>query len=204
MESRLLGALGKVAGLGGIALGVFLLLFRGVLQKQFLPQTGLSSAQAFAVILALMILTFGIAAIGVVAWLVSRSTNPRAPISTPVLGLLAALIALILGAAVYVGAQARAGGGSEKSSENSITNIPRNTGIITQGQTGNNIINIPSEPNRTFPYLSNVNLGHIRRPFPMKAQSMLWLCTAQPSGAGSQHFSRQRILHSRCCRGGIG
>jgi hypothetical protein len=100
MESRLLGVLGKVAGLGGIALGVFLLLFQGVLQKQFLPQTGLNSAQAFAVILALMILTFGIAAIGVVAWLVSRGTNPRTPISTSVLGVLAALIILILGATV--------------------------------------------------------------------------------------------------------
>ena len=108
MESRLLGSLGKVAGLGGIALGVFLLLFRGVLQTQFLPQAGLNSAQAFAVILALMILTFGIAAIGVVAWLVSRSANPKTPIPALALGVLARLIMLVLGAAVYVGAQARA------------------------------------------------------------------------------------------------
>ena len=132
MESRLLGAVGKVGGLGGIALGVFLLVFRGVLQKHFLPQAGLSSAQAFAVILALMILTFGIAAIGVVAWLVSRSTNPRAPISTPTLSVLAVLIALVLGAAVYVGAQARGAGGPEKSSENSITGVLSNTGIVTE------------------------------------------------------------------------
>jgi hypothetical protein len=109
MESRLLGLLGKVAGLGGIALGVFLLLFEGVLQQKFLPQAGLDSAQAFVVILALMILTFGIAAIGVVAWLISRSTNPRAPISALALGILATLIVLVLGAAVYVGIQASAG-----------------------------------------------------------------------------------------------
>jgi hypothetical protein len=107
----------------------------------------LGSTQAFAVILSLMILTFGIAAIGVVAWLVSRSTNPRAPMSTPALGVLAALIALVLGAAVYVGAQARGGERLEKSSGNSITNLPNNTGIITQGQSGNNvIITAPSQP----------------------------------------------------------
>lgn len=129
-----------------------------MLQKQFLPQAGLNSAQAFAVILALMILTFGIAAIGVVAWLVSRSTKSRAPISTPVLGVLAALIALVLGAALYAGAQARGGGGPEKSSENSITNVPNNTGIVTQGQTGNNIINFPppSQPDKSVSFANTI------------------------------------------------
>jgi hypothetical protein len=38
MESKLLSSLGKIAGIGGIALGVFLLIFQGVLQKTFLPQ----------------------------------------------------------------------------------------------------------------------------------------------------------------------
>jgi hypothetical protein len=109
MESRLLGTLGRIAGLGGIALGVFLLVFQGVLRARFLPQAGLASAQAFAVILSLMILTFGIAAIGVVAWLISRSTSPKAPISGLALGVLAVLITLVLVAAAYVGVQARAG-----------------------------------------------------------------------------------------------
>src|SRR5712691_11562162 len=106
MESKILSSLGKVAGLGGIALGVFLLIFQGVLQKQFLPQAGLGSAQAFAVILALMILTFGIAGIGVLAWLVSRTIRPKAPVPVAAIGTLAGLIALLVSAAVYVGAQA--------------------------------------------------------------------------------------------------
>jgi hypothetical protein len=107
MESNILRFLGKTAGLGGIALGVFLLLFQGVLQKQFLPQAGLGSAQAFAVILSLMILTFGVAGIGVIAWLISRTKGSKTPVPGPALSILAGLIALVLGAAVYVGVQAR-------------------------------------------------------------------------------------------------
>jgi len=107
MESEILSALGKIAGLGGIALGVFLLLFQGVLRKQFLPKAGLGSAQAFAVILSLMILTFGIAGIGVVAWLISLTINPEAPIGGPTLSLLAGLMALVLACAVYAGLKPR-------------------------------------------------------------------------------------------------
>lgn len=50
MESRILSAVGKIAGLGGIALGVLLLVFQGVLKTHFLPDAGLNSAQAFATI----------------------------------------------------------------------------------------------------------------------------------------------------------
>lgn len=107
MDSRLLSSLGKAAGLGGIALGVFLLLFQGVLQTKFLPQAGLNSAEAFAVILSLMILTFGVAGTGVLGWLISRTTSPEAPLTASTLGVLAGLIALVICAAVYVGAQAK-------------------------------------------------------------------------------------------------
>src|SRR5262245_60014668 len=106
METNILRTVGKVAGLGGIALGVFLLVFQGVLQKQFLPQAGLSPAQAFAIILSLMILTFGIAGIGMIAWLVSRTIGPKAAVPLPALGTLAGLIVLVVGAATYVGARA--------------------------------------------------------------------------------------------------
>ena len=103
MESKILSSVGKVAGLGGIALGVFLIIFQGVLQKQFLPQAGLGPAQAFAVILSLMILTFGIAGIGVIAWLVGRTVGPKVSVPTSAMGILAALIVLVVGAAVYWG-----------------------------------------------------------------------------------------------------
>jgi hypothetical protein len=95
MEGKLLSSVGKIAGLGGIALGVFLLIFQGVLQKQFLPQAGLTSAQ-----------TFGIASIGVIAWLVSRTIGPKASVPLAAMGTLAGLVVVVLGAATYLGAQA--------------------------------------------------------------------------------------------------
>ncbi len=107
MESKILTSLGRITGLGGIALGVFLLIFQGVLQKQFLPQAGLESAQAFSVILSLMILTFGIAGTGIIAWLIGRTVGPKAPVPVPAMSILAVLIALVLVAALYVGVQAK-------------------------------------------------------------------------------------------------
>ncbi len=107
MESKILGSVGKTAGIGGIALGVFLIVFQDLLKEQFLPQAGLGPAQAFAVILSLMILTFGVAGIGVIAWLVGRTVGPKVAVTTPAMGILAALIVLVVGAAVYVGAQAK-------------------------------------------------------------------------------------------------
>jgi hypothetical protein len=107
MESKVLTSVGKVAGLGGIALGVVLLIFQGVLKTQFLPQAGLGSDQAYAVILSLMILTFGIAGIGVIAWIVGRAVGPKLPASGAALGVLSGLIVIVVGAAVYVGAQAK-------------------------------------------------------------------------------------------------
>ena len=105
MDSKILSSLGKIAGLGGIAFGVLLLLYRGVLEKQFLPQAGLGSGQAFAIILCLLILTFGIAGIGVIAWLIGRTTGPRAPVPNTVLGVLATLMVAVLGATLLVGAR---------------------------------------------------------------------------------------------------
>jgi hypothetical protein len=103
MEIKILSHLGRAAGLAGIALGVLLLVFQGVLQKQFLPQAGLGPAQALAVILSLMILTFGVAGDGVVAWLVSRTGRPKASVPASTIGLLTALIVVVLASAVYVG-----------------------------------------------------------------------------------------------------
>jgi glucan phosphoethanolaminetransferase (alkaline phosphatase superfamily) len=100
MQNDILTALGKVAGVGGIALGVFLLIFQGVLEKNFLPQAGLSADQAFAVILSLMIITFGVAAIGIIAWLIGRNTEPHSSLS--IISLFVVLVIIVIAAAVYV------------------------------------------------------------------------------------------------------
>jgi hypothetical protein len=107
MEARLLGTLGKLAGIGGIAFGVLFLLFRGVLQQKLLQTGTLAPEQAFAIIVSLMIFTFGIAAIGIVAMLIGQSV-PKGQ-SAPPLGLviIVLLTAGVLAAAVFVIASAR-------------------------------------------------------------------------------------------------
>jgi hypothetical protein len=82
---------------------VLLLLFREVLEEQFLYQTALNSSEAFAIVFALMTFTFGIAGIGIIAWIVSRGVRPTAPVLNPTLGTLAALVVIVLISTVYIG-----------------------------------------------------------------------------------------------------
>src|ERR1700680_4684969 len=107
MEAKILSTLAKVAGIGGIVLGVFFLLFKGVLETKFLPQAGLNLDQGFAIIFAILIFTFGIAGIGIIAWIVSRTTEPKNPVSGSTLGILASLVVIVLVLAIYEGAQAQ-------------------------------------------------------------------------------------------------
>jgi tetratricopeptide (TPR) repeat protein len=109
MEARLLGTLGKVAGIGGIGFGILFLLLKGVLEQQLLQRGQLSSDQAFEIIVALMIFAFGIAAIGVIAWLIGKSVPEGKPIPLWGLVIIALLTAGVLFAAVYVVAQAKPG-----------------------------------------------------------------------------------------------
>ncbi len=80
MEPDLLGTLGRIAGIGGIALGVFLLLFRDVIRQKIFPQ--LTKQQSYRIILTFMILTWSVAIAGIVAWVMSRQggdeTGPQA------------------------------------------------------------------------------------------------------------------------------
>src|SRR5947207_1809572 len=66
MEEHLLQAVGKIAGIGGLSIGVFLLLFREVIRKNIFPT--LSDDHAYRLIRQFMYLTFGIAVCGIAAW----------------------------------------------------------------------------------------------------------------------------------------
>lgn len=70
MEIELFDSLGKIAGLGGIALGVFLLLFKKLLEKIKVP--GLTKAQWFKVIVIFMILVWSVAILGIGSWVTSE------------------------------------------------------------------------------------------------------------------------------------
>jgi hypothetical protein len=103
---RLFKILGGIAGLAGIAFGVFLLLFQGVLQQKFLPSTGLDSAQAFAVVMALMVLTFGLSGVGIVAWLIFGLHPAKAPVPPYAVIVLALLLVSVLVSTMVVGFEA--------------------------------------------------------------------------------------------------
>jgi hypothetical protein len=78
METTLLKSLGQIAGIGGIALGVFLVLLKNILKKLKVP--GLKQAQWFKIVIILMVLVWSIAALGVAAWVYAEtnSSDPRA------------------------------------------------------------------------------------------------------------------------------
>jgi len=64
VDYKILETVGRVAGIGGLALGVFVLLFRDVIRKNVFPQ--LTKDQAFHIIRLFLFLTFTIATLGIV------------------------------------------------------------------------------------------------------------------------------------------
>lgn len=105
MQTDVLTSLGKIAGLGGIAVGVLMLVFRDVLNQKLLPETGLNSDQAYHIIWALVVFTFGIASIGVIAWIVGRAVGPERPAPLPAMIALLVFAAAVLASALAVGMQ---------------------------------------------------------------------------------------------------
>jgi hypothetical protein len=59
--------MGKIAGIGGLALGTFLLLFREVIRKNIF--SGLTRDQSYKLIRLILILVWTIAILGIVSWL---------------------------------------------------------------------------------------------------------------------------------------
>lgn len=77
METQLLSTLAQIAGIGGVALGVFLLIFRDVIRKKIFPQ--LTKQQAYRLLTLALVLTWSVAISGIIAWLlVSNGPNPTA------------------------------------------------------------------------------------------------------------------------------
>jgi hypothetical protein len=67
MDLASLASLGKIAGLGGIAIGVVVLLVRPIIQRV----SGLPMAERAPTLRLIAMGAFGIGALGIVAWLVS-------------------------------------------------------------------------------------------------------------------------------------
>ena len=74
-DFQILKVASQVAGLAGLSVGVFLLLFRDFIRRTFFPT--LSTTQAYRLLRLFLVLTFSLAALGVLtwAWLNSRPSE---------------------------------------------------------------------------------------------------------------------------------
>ena len=66
MDAEILKTVSQVAGIGGIAIGVLLLVFREVIRKNIFPS--LKKDHAFGLLRLIVILTWSVAVIGVIGW----------------------------------------------------------------------------------------------------------------------------------------
>lgn len=66
MDASVLEVVGRVAGIGGVALGVFLLLFREIIRKNIFPR--LPAAEAYRLLRLITIAVWSVAVVGIGAW----------------------------------------------------------------------------------------------------------------------------------------
>jgi hypothetical protein len=103
MQAKIFGTLGRIAGLAGVAIGVLFLLYSGLIQYLLRKTADLDPPEAYAAFHSLTILIFGISAIGIVTWLLSRSLAPKTPIPPSSILALSFLVVFVLGTSAYVG-----------------------------------------------------------------------------------------------------
>jgi hypothetical protein len=72
-HTNLLVNLGKIAGIGGISVGAFLILFLDFVRQRFLPN--LEPVQGYNLLLLFMLFTFGVAIAGLVVWASQRRVS---------------------------------------------------------------------------------------------------------------------------------
>ena len=66
MVAEVLKTVGQIAGIGGLALGVFLLLFRDIIRRNIFPK--LPAEQAFRLLRLITVAVWSVAIVGIAAW----------------------------------------------------------------------------------------------------------------------------------------
>jgi hypothetical protein len=66
MEAELLKAAGQIAGIGGLALGVLLIVYRDIVRKKIFPK--LPPAEAYRLLRLITVAVWSVAIVGIVAW----------------------------------------------------------------------------------------------------------------------------------------
>lgn len=80
MTPEILKTVGQVAGIGGLALGIFLLLYRDVIRLKIFPR--LTPGQAFRVVVLLLVLVWSVAIAGLGVWAWVTTLERGAPNET--------------------------------------------------------------------------------------------------------------------------
>jgi hypothetical protein len=83
MDTQILRVVGQVAGIGGIALGVLLVIYKEVLRLKIFPM--LSKAHAYKIIRLLVILVGLVALAGLAAWVWVEENTGESPLAVKVL-----------------------------------------------------------------------------------------------------------------------
>jgi hypothetical protein len=87
MDAELLKTLGQTLGIGGLALGIFFLLFREVIRKSIFPT--LKKDDAYRLLRLISVLIWSVAVIGIGAWIWGdrkaaassvTTTGPQSPV----------------------------------------------------------------------------------------------------------------------------
>jgi hypothetical protein len=73
MDADVLKIVGQVAGIGGLALGVFLLLFRDIIRKNIFPK--LPSAEAYRLLRLIIGAVWSVAIVGIAAWIYTNQAG---------------------------------------------------------------------------------------------------------------------------------
>lgn len=73
METGILKTVAQIASIGGLAIGVLLILFRDIIRKNIFPS--LSKDQAYRLIRLIIILVWGVAFVGIGAWVYTSTVN---------------------------------------------------------------------------------------------------------------------------------
>jgi hypothetical protein len=80
MDAELLKTLGQVLGIGGLALGIFFLLFREVIRKSIFPT--LKKDDAYRLLRLISVLIWSVAVIGIGAWIWGDRKAPANSVTT--------------------------------------------------------------------------------------------------------------------------
>ena len=67
IDTEMFKVIGQVAGIGGLSLGIFLILFREVIRKNIFPT--LTKSHAYSIIKLMVILIWSLALVGVLGWI---------------------------------------------------------------------------------------------------------------------------------------